>query len=126
MLVLFWIFFPRQPTYVLSRPGNVHHQPLVWRTGVWRSLAQLTERWLSMHSTVVQRLLWLILKVRIHVLLAYDFLYFDTSLDSNAPTFANMVNGQVNLHDAVRRQIDFEIGGKKYKLVDKPAVLIVR
>ncbi|KAM6492309.1 malate synthase [Amanita muscaria] len=46
--------------------------------------------------------------------------------DSNAPTFANMVNGQVNLRDAVRRQIDFEVGGKKYKLVDKPAVLIVR
>jgi malate synthase len=47
-------------------------------------------------------------------------------LDSNAPTFANMLNGQVNLRDAVRRQIDFETAGKKYKLRDKPAVLIVR
>ncbi|KAF8639512.1 hypothetical protein AX17_001417 [Amanita inopinata Kibby_2008] len=46
--------------------------------------------------------------------------------DSSAPTFANMVNGQINLRDAVRRQVDFEIGGKKYKLVEKPAVLIVR
>ncbi|KAK7473141.1 hypothetical protein VKT23_001242 [Stygiomarasmius scandens] len=46
--------------------------------------------------------------------------------DSSAPTFANMVNGQVNLRDAIRRQIDFESGGKSYKLTDKPAVLLVR
>ncbi|KAF8328076.1 malate synthase [Cantharellus anzutake] len=46
--------------------------------------------------------------------------------DANSPTFANLVNGQVNLRDAVRRQIDFESGGKKYKLVENPAVLIVR
>lgn len=46
--------------------------------------------------------------------------------DSSSPTFANMVNGQINLRDAIRRQIDFETGGKSYKLSDKPAVLIVR
>ena len=37
-----------------------------------------------------------------------------------------MINGQINLRDAIRRQIDFESGGKTYKLSDKPAVLIVR
>ncbi|KAJ7745474.1 malate synthase [Mycena maculata] len=46
--------------------------------------------------------------------------------DSSAPTFANLVNGQVNLRDAIRRQIDFESNGKAYKLSEKPAVLIVR
>ncbi|KAF8058018.1 malate synthase [Lyophyllum atratum] len=46
--------------------------------------------------------------------------------DSNSPTFSNMMNGQVNLRDAIRRKIVFESGGKQYKLVDKPAVLIVR
>ncbi|KIY66439.1 malate synthase [Cylindrobasidium torrendii FP15055 ss-10] len=46
--------------------------------------------------------------------------------DSSSPTFANMLNGQLNLHDAVRRQIDFESNGKSYKLTDKPATLIVR
>ncbi|KAG8947922.1 hypothetical protein FRC04_010118 [Tulasnella sp. 424] len=46
--------------------------------------------------------------------------------DSNCPTWANMVNGQVNLRDAVRHQIDFELKGKQYKLVEKPATLIVR
>lgn len=37
-----------------------------------------------------------------------------------------MVNGQINLRDAIRRQIDFEVGGKSYKLSQNPAVLIVR
>ncbi|KAH7888868.1 malate synthase [Phlebopus sp. FC_14] len=46
--------------------------------------------------------------------------------DSSAPTFANMINGQVNLRDAIRRQINFESGGKTYKLSDNPAVLLVR
>lgn len=46
--------------------------------------------------------------------------------DSSAPTFSNMVNGQINLRDAINRQIDFEVGGKSYKLSKTPAVLIVR
>ncbi|KAJ7217694.1 malate synthase [Mycena pura] len=46
--------------------------------------------------------------------------------DSSAPTFANLITGQINLRDAVLRQIDFESNGKTYKLSEKPAVLIVR
>ncbi|KAL0956758.1 hypothetical protein HGRIS_002877 [Hohenbuehelia grisea] len=46
--------------------------------------------------------------------------------DSTSPTFYNIVNGQINLRDAVRRQIDFESNGKPYKLTNNPAVLIVR
>jgi malate synthase len=37
-----------------------------------------------------------------------------------------MLEGQVNLRDAIRRQIDFESSGKQYKLSPNPAVLIVR
>jgi len=48
------------------------------------------------------------------------------SPDSNSPAFQNLLNGQVNLRDAVRRQIDFESNGKPYKLVENPATLIVR
>ncbi|KAF3941677.1 hypothetical protein ABW19_dt0208377 [Dactylella cylindrospora] len=36
--------------------------------------------------------------------------------DSSAPSWENMVNGQVNLYDAIRRQVDFKLGGKEYKL----------
>ena len=48
--------------------------------------------------------------------------------DSNAPSWHNMVDGQLNLHDAIRRQIDFTDAksGKSYKLSQSPAVLIVR
>jgi malate synthase len=46
--------------------------------------------------------------------------------DSNAPTWANQIQGQVNLHDAVRGSITFEGGGKKYALKEKTATLFVR
>ena len=46
--------------------------------------------------------------------------------DANCPTWHNMVDGQLNLHDAVRRTIGFEQNGKSYRLNDKTAVLIPR
>jgi malate synthase len=46
--------------------------------------------------------------------------------DSNAPTWDNVVQGQRNLYDAVRRTITFEAGGKKYELKDRTATLFVR
>lgn len=48
--------------------------------------------------------------------------------DATSPTWRNMVSGQVNLHDAVRREIDFtdEQRGKRYALADSIATLIVR
>jgi malate synthase len=47
--------------------------------------------------------------------------------DANAPTWSNMVEGQLNLADAVRRKIEFKSPeGKEYRLADKTAVLFVR
>lgn len=46
--------------------------------------------------------------------------------DANCPTWFNMIDGQINLRDAVRRSISLEQNGKKYKLSDKSAVLIPR
>ncbi len=46
--------------------------------------------------------------------------------DANCPTWFNMIDGQVNLRDAVRRNIALEQGGKSYRLNDKTAVLIPR
>jgi malate synthase len=46
--------------------------------------------------------------------------------DANCPTWANMVEGQINLRDAVRRTISLEQGGKQYKLNEKVAVLLPR
>ncbi|MGH8741977.1 MAG: malate synthase A, partial [Burkholderiales bacterium] len=46
--------------------------------------------------------------------------------DANCPTWFNMIDGQINLRDAVRRTIGFEQGGKSYALNDRTAVLIPR
>jgi malate synthase len=46
--------------------------------------------------------------------------------DANCPTWYNMVDGQINLRDAVRGSISFEQGGRQYRLNDKTAVLIPR
>jgi malate synthase len=46
--------------------------------------------------------------------------------DANCPTWHNMVDGQINLRDAVRRSIRLEQGGKQYQLNDRTAVLIPR
>ena len=47
--------------------------------------------------------------------------------DSLAPTWRNVVDGQVNLKDAVQGKLEFTSPeGKQYKVSDKPAVLVVR
>ncbi len=47
--------------------------------------------------------------------------------DSSTPSWANMMHGQRNLHDAVRGSIEFTAdNGKHYALGDDPAVLIAR
>ncbi len=47
--------------------------------------------------------------------------------DATSPTWENMMQGQINLRDAIRHEIDFTAGnGKEYKLNEKTAVLIVR
>jgi len=48
--------------------------------------------------------------------------------DSTTPTWENLIEGQINLKDAVRRTITFDdkSKGKSYKLIENPAVLFVR
>src|SRR5215207_7949112 len=46
--------------------------------------------------------------------------------DSNSPTWSNVVEGQVNLADAIRGSIGHDENGKHYELGDNPAVLHVR
>ena len=47
--------------------------------------------------------------------------------DSNCPTWENQIEGQINVFDAYRRQIDYTSPeGKEYKLNDEIATLILR
>ncbi|CRK19372.1 hypothetical protein BN1723_002568, partial [Verticillium longisporum] len=55
-------------------------------------------------------------KMVVNALNADVFTYMADFEDSSAPTWDAMVNGQVNLYDANRRQVDFKQGPKEYKL----------
>jgi len=47
--------------------------------------------------------------------------------DSSTPTWDNLLQGQINLRDAIRGTIDFRSPeGKEYKVGPKPAILFVR
>lgn len=47
--------------------------------------------------------------------------------DANSPTWGNCLEGQLNLRDAIRREIAYDApGGKSYRLHETPAVLMVR
>jgi malate synthase len=47
--------------------------------------------------------------------------------DSNAPTWENMIEGQINLRDAIRRTITYTSPeGKDYKLNENTAVMMIR
>jgi malate synthase len=48
--------------------------------------------------------------------------------DASTPTWANMIEGQANLADTIRRQVDYldPQSGKAYKLNDRTATLFVR
>jgi malate synthase len=47
--------------------------------------------------------------------------------DSNSPTWSNLLDGQVNLRDAVRREISYvSPEGKRYELGDRLATLFMR
>ena len=41
---------------------------------------------------------------------------YTVNIDSSAPTWDNMIIGQLNLYDAIRKQVDFKQGEKEYKL----------
>ena len=46
--------------------------------------------------------------------------------DSCSPTWANILAGQRNLRDAVRRELSLDVGGKAYRLNEVTATLVVR
>jgi malate synthase len=46
--------------------------------------------------------------------------------DANSPTWANVQDGQRNVHDAVRRTIALDTGEKSYRLADETATLVIR
>ncbi|MEU6644228.1 malate synthase A [Saccharomonospora sp. NPDC046836] len=46
--------------------------------------------------------------------------------DATSPTWRNVVDGQLNLFDAIRRDIDFTDNGKRYVIGEDPATIVAR
>ncbi|MFB9686665.1 malate synthase A [Amycolatopsis plumensis] len=47
--------------------------------------------------------------------------------DATSPTWHNVIDGQINLYDAIRRNIDFTTeAGKRYTIGDDPATIVAR
>ena len=46
--------------------------------------------------------------------------------DANSPSWENVVDGQRNVHDAVRRTIALDTGEKRYRLNEETATLVIR
>lgn len=46
--------------------------------------------------------------------------------DANSPTWSNVVEGQANCFDAIRRTISLDTGDKAYRLNDRTAELLIR
>ncbi|MDP3920700.1 MAG: malate synthase A [Candidatus Omnitrophota bacterium] len=80
----------------------------------------LTERKVEITGPVDRKMMINALNSGAHVFMA-DF------EDSNCPTWANNIEGHINLRDAVNRTIQFTSPeGKSYQLADKIATLVVR
>jgi len=66
-------------------------------------------------------------KMLINALNSGASVYMADFEDSNAPTWPNLIEGQINLRDAIRRQIEYSsLDGKRYALNDQTATLFVR
>jgi malate synthase len=94
------------------------------RAGDWRVApvpADLQDRRLEITGPVDRKMIINALNAPVKAFMA-DF------EDSSTPTWANLVQGQVNLRDAVQRTISWHdpASGKDYRLRDDPAVLMVR
>jgi malate synthase len=103
-------------------PGFLPHTAAV-RTGDWKVApipADLLDRRVEITGPTERKMV-------INALNSGARVFMADCEDSLAPTWDNVILGQVNLRDAVRRQIDFTSPeGKAYRLVDRPAVLMVR
>ncbi|HXX70178.1 MAG TPA: malate synthase A, partial [Polyangiaceae bacterium] len=93
------------------------------REGDWKVAAvpaDLDRRWVEITGPVERKMMINALNSGADVFMA-DF------EDSLSPTWTNVVEGQVNLFDAVRRALRYESpDGKEYRLADSLATLVVR
>ena len=86
---------------------------------VARAPADLTDRRVEITGPVER-------KMMINALNSGAKVFMADLEDSCSPTWQNIIDGQRNLKDAVRRTISLDAGGRHYRLHDVTATLVVR
>jgi malate synthase len=93
------------------------------REGNWRVAplpAELQQRWVEITGPTER-------KMTINALNSGADGFMADFEDANSPTWRNMVEGQINLRDAIDRTITYDgSDGRHYELVENPATLLVR
>jgi malate synthase len=94
------------------------------REGDWKvapvTTADLQQRWVELTGPTDRKML-------INALNSGADVYMADFEDANTPSWQNMVEGQINLIDAIERTISFENpDGRTYRLGDQTATLLVR
>ena len=87
--------------------------------GVATAPADLTDRRVEITGPVER-------KMMINALNSGARVFMADLEDSCSPTWENVIAGQQNLRDAVRRTLSLDIEGKQYRLGDQLATLVVR
>lgn len=92
------------------------------RDGDWRVTsipADLTDRRVEITGPTDRKMI-------INALNSGAMVFMADCEDSMAPTWHNVIRGQINLHDAVNGTIDLDSNGKHYALNEQTATLVVR
>lgn len=103
------------PTF-LAETASVRNDP-AWRVGTIP--ADLQRRHIEITGPTDKKML-------INALNSGADMFMADFEDANAPTWSNMLQGQLNLTDAIERTISLTTPEKEYKLNDKVATLMVR
>ncbi|MEJ5232377.1 MAG: malate synthase A [Geminicoccaceae bacterium] len=100
-------------------PETAHIRAADWK--VWPAPADLQDRRVEITGPVDRKMV-------INALNSGASCFMADFEDATTPTWANLIAGQINLMDAVRRTIAYDDPqtGKAYRLVERPAVLLVR
>jgi len=100
-------------------PETRHIRDSDWRVAPINT-ADLQKRWVELTGPTDRKML-------INALNSGADVYMADFEDANTPTWQNMVEGQINLVDAIQRTISFENpDGRVYQLDDHTATLLVR
>lgn len=105
----------KNPTF-LAETAHIRNDPN-WRVGTIP--ADLQRRHIEITGPTDKKMLINALNCGAEMFMA-DF------EDANAPTWSNMIQGQLNLTDAIERTIELKTAEKEYALNDKVATLMVR